>query len=166
MGQEHDAGTSIQGDSCRFPEACTRDMNYNYSMLASKLEEEVTCLASSASSEVWYINSGASWHMTGIRECFSNYQEERMNFQIIMGNKAKCTPVGRGIVVFQTEAGDRLRATNVLHVPGLGMNLLFVSQLQNKGYDIFFIKENVYIKHGRWKKKVHIRIRSNRLYRL
>jgi len=47
-----------------------------------------------------------------------------MNFQITMGNKSKCTPVGRGTVVFQTEAGDRLRATNV---PGLEMNLLSVS---------------------------------------
>ena len=56
-----------------------------------------------------------------------------MNFQVTMGNKEKCTPVGRGTVVFQTEAGDRLRATKVLHVLGLGMNLLHVSQHQNKG---------------------------------
>jgi len=65
--------------------------------------------------------------MTGIRECFSDYQEERMNFQITMGNKAKCTPIGRGTIAFQTEAREQLRTTNVLHVPGLGMNLLSVS---------------------------------------
>ena len=104
--------------------------------------------------------------MTGIRECFSNYQEERMNFQITMGNKAKCTPIGRGIVVFQIEARDRLRATNVLHVPGLGMNLIYVSQLQNKGYDVFFITVKVYFKHLSWKNKAQIGIKSNRLYRL
>ena len=102
MGQEHDAEASTQGDSRRFPDECTRDINYDYSMLASRLEEEVACLASSASLEVWYIDSGASCHMTEIRECFSDYQEERMNFQITMGNKAKCTPVGRGTIVFQT----------------------------------------------------------------
>ena len=135
-------------------------------MLASRLEEEVACLAGSASSEVWYIDSGASRHMTGIRECFSDYQEERMNFQITMGNKAKCTPVGRGTIVFQTEAGEPLRATNVLHFPGLGMNLLFVSQLQNRGYDVFFIKEKVYVKHPSWKRKTQIGIRSNKLYKL
>ena len=80
MGQEHDAKASTQGDSRRFPEKCRRDMNFNYSMLASRLEKEVACLASSASFKVWYIDNGASWHMTGIRECFSDYQEERMNF--------------------------------------------------------------------------------------
>lgn len=89
-----------------------------------------------------------------------------MNFQITMGNKAKCTPVGTSTIVFQTKTRERIRATNVLHVPGLGMNLLSISQLQGKGYDVFFIKEKVYVKHLSWKKKVQIRIRSNRLYRL
>ena len=70
-----------------------------------------------------------------------------MNFQITMGNKAKCTPVGRGTIIFQKEAGNKLWATNVLHVPGLGMNLLSVSQLQNKGYDVYFIGNKVYVKH-------------------
>jgi len=45
------------------------------------------------------------------------------------------------------------------------MNLLSISQLQNKGYNVFFIKEKVYVKHPSWKKKVQIGIRSNRLYR-
>ena len=83
-----------------------------------------------------------------------------------MGNKAKCTPVGKGTIVFQTGLGEWFRATNVLHVPGLGMNLLSVSQLQGKGYDIYFIKEKVYVKHPSWKKKVQIGIKSNRLYKL
>ena len=168
MSQEHDVGASTQRDPRRYPEKeeSTKNMDHDYSMLASRLEEEVARLASYASFDVWYIDSGSSRHMTGIRECFLNYQEERMNFRITMGNKAKCTPIGRGTVVFQTEAGDRLRATNVLHVLRLGMNLLSVSQLQNKGYDVFFIKEKVYVKHPSWKKKAHIGFRSNKLYRL
>ena len=89
-----------------------------------------------------------------------------MNFHITMGNKAKCTPVGKGTIVFQIESGEQFRATNVLHVLGLGMNLLSMSQLQGKGYDVYFIKEKVYIKHPSWKKKVQIEIKSNQLYRL
>ena len=115
---------------------------------------------------VWHIDSGASAHMTGVRECFSSYQEEQMNFQVTMGNKAKCTPVGRGTITFQTEAGNKIRATNVLHVPGLGMNLLSVCQLQNKGYDVYFIGNKVYVKHPSWSKKAQIRVRSHKLYKL
>lgn len=44
------------------------------------------------------------------------------------------------------------------------MNLFFVSQLQNKGYDISFIKEKVYVKQPSWKKKAQIGIKSNMLY--
>ena len=58
-----------------------------------------------------------------------------MNFQITMGNNTKCTLVGRGSVVFQTKAKTSVRITDVLHVQGLGMNLISVSQLQDKGYD-------------------------------
>lgn len=97
MGRDHDADLHI------FSENCTRESDFDFSMLASRLEEEVACVTSSASSKVWYIDSGASWHMMGIRECFSDYREEKMNFNITMGNKAKCTPVGRGTIVFQTE---------------------------------------------------------------
>ena len=89
-----------------------------------------------------------------------------MNFKITMGNKEKCTPIGRGTIVFQTEAGNKLRVTNVLHVLGLGMNLLSVSQLQNKGYDVYFIGNRVYVKHPSWKKKAQIRVGRNKLYEL
>lgn len=71
------------------------------------------------STDVWYIDNGASAHMTGVREHFSSYREEQMDFQITMGNRMKCTPLGRGTVAFQTEAGTNIRATNVLHVPRL-----------------------------------------------
>jgi len=39
--------------------------DHNISELASRLEEEFACLSSSASTEDWYIDSGASAHMTG-----------------------------------------------------------------------------------------------------
>ena len=111
------AAAATQKGSCSSPvkeESKRERIDHDIFELASKLEEEFACLSSSASSEVWYIDSGAFAHMTGIRECFSSYQEEQMNFKITMGNKAKCTPVGRGIIVFKIEAGDRLRATNAL----------------------------------------------------
>ena len=95
-------------------------------VLASRLEEDLACVSIITPLGVWYIDSGASAHMTRVRECFSSYQEEQMNFQITMGNKAKCTPIGRGTITFQTE-DNKIRAMNVLHVPGLEMNLLCVS---------------------------------------
>jgi len=46
------------------------------------------------------------------------------------------------------------------------MNLLSVSQLQNKGYDVYFVGNKVYVKHPCWKRKVQFRVRSHKLYKL
>ena len=43
-----------------------------------------------------------------------------------MGYRVKSTPVGKGTITIQTVAGDSLWVTNVLHVPGIGMNLISV----------------------------------------
>ena len=45
-------------------------MDHDVYVLAFRLEEEFACVSSSASLEIWYIDSGASAHMTGVRECF------------------------------------------------------------------------------------------------
>ena len=57
-------------------ESMEEQRNHDISVLASRLEEEFSYVSSSASPEVWYIDSGASTHMMGVRECFSSYQEE------------------------------------------------------------------------------------------
>ena len=67
--------------------------------LSSRMEDEfalIACMVSSTSQCVWYIDSGASFHMTRVREYFSSYKEEDTNFQISMGNLSKLSPVGKG----------------------------------------------------------------------
>lgn len=64
-----------------------RNDSQEASELSSRLEVEFTCLSGSTSSSVWYIDSGASAHMTEVREYFSRYQEEQMDFHITMRNK-------------------------------------------------------------------------------
>lgn len=56
-----------------FQKIAQETVNIDFSMLASKLEEEVACVTNATSLEVWHIDSGASWHMTEIRECFLDY---------------------------------------------------------------------------------------------
>ena len=77
MGQDHDAEASTSGEPHRFLENCTTKSDFDLSMLASRLEEEVACMTSSASSKVWYIDSGASWHMTRIKEFSQNIEKRR-----------------------------------------------------------------------------------------
>ena len=64
-----------------------------------------------------------------------------------MGNLSKLNPVGKGIVQLQRENGKIIPLHDVLHVPGLGMNLISVSVLQDRGYNVLFRGTNVLIKH-------------------
>lgn len=64
---------------------------------SSRMEDEfalIACMVSSTSQIVWYIDSGASFHLTRVREYFSNYKEENSRIQISMGNLSKLNPVG------------------------------------------------------------------------
>ena len=55
-----------------------------------------------------------------------------------MGNKSKCTPVGRGTVIFQRESSNKFSFLDVFHVLGMTKNLILVSTLQDKGYGVLF----------------------------
>ena len=100
--------------------------------LSTRMEDGfalIACMVSSTSQCVWYIDSGASFHMTGVREYFSSYKEEKTNIQISMGNLFKLNSVGKGTVQFQRENGKIIPLHDVLYVPGLGMNLISISVL-------------------------------------
>ena len=83
-----------------------------------------------------------------------------------MGNLSKLNPVGKGTVQFQRENGKIISLHDVLHVSGLGMNLIYVYVLQDKGYDVLFRLTRVLIKHKDWKSPITIGVKSGRLYRL
>ena len=73
-----------------------------------------------------YIDSGASFHMIGGREYFSNYKEENTNIKISMGNLSKLNLDGKGTIQFQRENGEIIPLHDVLYVLDLGMNLICV----------------------------------------
>lgn len=132
--------------------------------LSSRIEDEfalIAYLTSSTSLGVWYINSGASFHMIGTREYFSSYKEEDIRIQISMGNNSKLSLVGKGIILFQRENGKSIPIRDVLHVPDLGMNLILVFVLQDKGYNVLFRGVHVLIKNKDLKSPIVIGVRSD-----
>jgi hypothetical protein len=57
--------------------------------LASQFELDFTliaCMASSASGLMWYLDSGASFHMTGDKESFIDLEEKYLRMHIEMGD--------------------------------------------------------------------------------
>ena len=59
-------GSRSQRDSCSPPEHAKMQRKHYMKVMASRLEEDLACISSTAPPSVWYIDSGASTHMTGV----------------------------------------------------------------------------------------------------
>ncbi|XP_075473453.1 uncharacterized protein LOC142504481 [Primulina tabacum] len=85
----------------------------------------------------WYFDSGSSRHMTGSRECLTNYVEQKGG-KVTYGGGAKGKIVKKGTL--KVEGLPKLH--NVLHVEGLNSNLINISQLCDDNLLVKFDKHN------------------------
>ena len=110
---------------------------------ASQFDREFSIMASSStlvapSSRIWYVDSGASRHMTGAKDQFTQFSDRRINLEIELGDESIVRAVGIGTVSFQTESLPPLAISEVLYVPSLRKNLISVSTIEDKGYEVTF----------------------------
>ena len=109
--------------------------------LASHFELDfslIACLVSSVMGSVWFLDSGASFHMTGDRDLFSDLDEKDLGVHIEMGDDGRYSVTGIGTISFERESGKPFILKEVMHVPGLKKNLISVTMLEDKGYDFVF----------------------------
>ncbi|KAL9261054.1 Retrovirus-related Pol polyprotein from transposon TNT 1-94-like protein [Drosera capensis] len=81
---------------------------------------------------IWYLDSGCSGHMTGDKANLEDFRKEQGPLVIFGGGKASITKgygtLGIGSLIFR----------DVAYVKGLEHNLLSISQLCDKNYDVSF----------------------------
>ena len=96
---------------------------------------------------VWYPNSGASFHMTGDKEIFSDLEEKYLQIHIKMGNDGRYSATGIGTITFERESGKPFLLKYVMHVLGLKKNLVSVAMLEDRGYDVVFSNGKAFLRH-------------------
>jgi Reverse transcriptase (RNA-dependent DNA polymerase)/gag-polypeptide of LTR copia-type/Integrase core domain/GAG-pre-integrase domain len=87
-------------------------------------------------SDIWYLDSGCTNHMTGNHELFRDI-DTSYKMKVRMGNDSLVQAIGKGSIAVQTKMGLRF-IRDVLLVPDLKQNLLSVGQLVQNGYAINF----------------------------
>jgi hypothetical protein len=92
----------------------------------------ICCSSVESSPCIWYIDSGASSHMTGVREYFSDLRGIEVRIDISLGDDRVVT------VAFRRENLPPILFTDVLFVPGMKKNLISVSTLQDRGLEVTF----------------------------
>jgi hypothetical protein len=111
---------------------------------STKFDKEfslVVCLSTRTThSSVWYIDSGASRHMTGVHEHLTNLTQIS-DLEVVLGDDRVVKAVGSGTVSFQRESLSPMLLREVLYVFGLKKNLISVSAIEEMGYEVLFRDE-------------------------
>lgn len=89
------------------------------------------------------IDSGASRHITSYQEHLLDLVERDSNFQVIIGDDACYSIRGSGATSLNLESGIPLHLSDVLFVPRIKRNLISISALEDKGYQIAFSEGKV-----------------------
>eukprot|EP00253_Pinus_taeda_P030443 PITA_30443 len=113
--------------------------------LASQFELDfslIACLVSSVMGSVWFLDSGASFHMIGDQDFFSDLDEKDLGVHIEMGDDG------------------RYSAT------GLKKNLISVVMLEDKGYDVVFSEGKAFMHSKTTGETRKIGVRVKNLYQL
>ena len=96
---------------------------------------------------VWFLDSGASFHMTADKSLFSTLEEKDLKMRVEMGDDETYSVSRVGTISFKRDHGALITLTDVKYVPGLKNNLVSIAMLEDKGYNVVFSKGKVFLKH-------------------
>ena len=95
-------------------------------------------------SDSWYVDSGSAFHICNDRKFFTKLDENfKDNVKVANGVNVPVDGIGEGLIDFMDGEGQnyRKRMTNVYFVPELKGNLLSVTELTEKGFEVLFLKD-------------------------
>eukprot|EP00253_Pinus_taeda_P009124 PITA_09124 len=115
--------------------------------------------------DIWYVDSGASSHMTGNKEFFDSIEEIINGSKIYLGDDNGYQIKGHGVISVKLPNGKISHLSNVLYVPGIKKNLVSVSMMADQDMHVEFFKTHCVIKDCR-NEIVATGMRVGSLYRL
>lgn len=103
-------------------EALASNFNLDFTFIA--------CMPNTVIGSMWYLELGTLFHMTWNRDFFSDMEEKYLQMHIKMWNDGRYSMTKIGIVTFHRKLGSPLRLKNVMFIPGLKKNIIFVVFLE------------------------------------
>lgn len=114
---------------------------------------------------VWYLDSGASSHMSGLKHLFTNLKEVDSGF-VSFGDASKIEVKGKGEICFSRKDGRQERIEDVYYVPDMKNNILSLGQLLEKGCSVFMEGKVMILKDKNGRTIAHIEMSQNRMFKL
>ena len=94
---------------------------------------------------VWFLDNGASFHMTGHKDLFTDLDEKDLGVHIDMGDDGRYSATSIETISFEREFGKPFILKDAMHVLGLKKNQISVAMLEDKGYDVVFSEGKAFL---------------------
>lgn len=121
--------------------------------------------ASSNGDNIWYLDNGASNHMTGNQSYF-NCLNEVITGKVRFGDDSRIDIKGKGSILFCCKNGEQKTLRDVYYIPDLKSNIISLSQATESGCDIR-MRDNYLTLHDKDGNLITRAKRSrNRLYKV
>lgn len=119
----------------------------------------------SVESNVWYLDNGASNHMTGSKSKFDRL-DEQVQGRVKFGDGSMVQIEGKGSIVLQCKNGESRTLENVYYIPSLRSNIVSLGQLSEEGHKVVMCGVFLWIRDNQGKLLMKVKRSANRLYKV
>lgn len=116
-------------------------------------------------SQVWYLDNGASNHMTGQRGKFKEL-DESVTGKVKFGDGSTVNIEGKGSVAFQCKNGDERILQEVYFIPNLCNNIISLGQLSEAGNRVILEGDFLWVYESDGRLLMKVKKSENRLYKI
>lgn len=118
-----------------------------------------------ACTNMWYLDNGASNHMTGFREKFTDL-DETVTGVVHFGDGSTVKIEGKGIVTMLCKNGEKRCQFDVYYIPSLCNNIISLGQMSEDGNKVVLKGDLLWIYDEKERPLMKVKRSSNRLYKL
>lgn len=113
---------------------------------------------------IWYLDNGASNHMTGNKSFFSTL-DENVKGKVRFGDGSQVDIVGKGSITVVSKTRERKLLKDVYYIPNLKHNIISLGQVTEHGCEVNMKGSILVLKDPQGKLLVEVTRSTNRLYK-
>ncbi|KAJ0587052.1 putative RNA-directed DNA polymerase [Helianthus annuus] len=113
--------------------------------------------------DLWYLDNGASNHMTGNISFFSELNK-RVGGKVKFGDGSQVEICGKGSILLLGKTGEQRLLTDIYYIPSLHSNIISLGQATECGCDIRMKDDYLLMRDAQGKVLMNVTRSKNRLY--
>ncbi|KAG7569396.1 hypothetical protein ISN45_Aa04g021180 [Arabidopsis thaliana x Arabidopsis arenosa] len=154
--QEHDTKSTVEADELMMHEVVHLNEE---KLLPNKYE------TNSGEADIWYLDNGASNHMTGDQRYFSSI-DRTITGKVRFGDDSRIDIKGKGSIEFIDRNGELRKLVDVYYIPDLKSNIISLGQATESGCDVRMREDYLTLLDRDGKLLVKAKRSRNRLYKV